>query len=221
MAGCCSGTGSPPDRRRPDICPALRGGWPQRRYHRVVLDYLIGRGTPFLVLPTPDSVSVEQTAAEHGISIKESVRTEVVVGRMGTALMVIPAERVLDLDLARAAMNDREARLATHAEIRERCADCEPGAVPPLSMLFRAPMYVDPAVPQLQQVVFPLGRPGVIVCMQREELFRDDPYAVAPLTKESHIPEPLIAPSRRRILTDDDLLPVHIAEQRRRTVGVA
>ncbi len=186
-----------------------------------MLDYLIGRGTPFLVLPAPDSISVERAVAEHGISIQESVRTEVMVGRLGAALMVIPAERVLDLDLARAALDDREARLATHAEVREHCADCEPGAVPPLSMLFKAPMYVDPAVSLLRQIVFPLGRSGVIVCMEREELFRDDPYAVAPLTRESHIPEPMIAPSRRRILTDDDLLPVHIEEQRRRTVGVA
>ncbi len=180
-----------------------------------MLDYLVGRGTPFLVLPVPDASSLEGAAAAHGVLVSELVRTELVIGRMGPALMVIPAARSLDLELVRAVLGDPQARLATHVEIRRHCMDCDPGAVPPFSMLFRAPMYVDPAVTELHQIVFAAGRAGVVVCMQREELFRDDPYVVAALTQESYIPQPLIAPSRRRVLTDEDLVPVHLAKRQR------
>ncbi|HEY7477798.1 MAG TPA: YbaK/EbsC family protein [Actinomycetota bacterium] len=179
-----------------------------------VLDYLLGRGLPFLVLPAPDVVSVADTIAAHGVNEGDVVRTEVMIGLMGPALMVVPGSRYLDLELAQVALQDPGARFATHAEIRSLAPDCEIGAVPPLSLFLLAPMFVDPAVAEMSKVVFPAGRNNVLIRMEREDLFRDDPYVVVALTRESYVPEPLLAPSRRQVLADDeDLLPVHLSEQ--------
>jgi len=128
--------------------------------------------------------------------------------------MVVPAARYLYLELAQKALQDPGARFATHAEIRSLAPGCDIGAVPPLSLFLLAPMFVDPAVADLRQIVFPAGRNNVLVCMEREHLFRDDPYVVVALTRESYVPEPLVARSRRPVLSDDeDLVPVHLAEQ--------
>lgn len=180
-----------------------------------VLDYLLGRGRPFLVLPEPQAPTVRETAEAHGIELSEVIRTEVVIADAGPALMLVPSTSYLDLELAKRAVGDPAARLATHAEIRSFAPGCDVGAVPPMSLLLSAPMYVDTSVAELVQVIFPAGRFGVLVCMEREDLFRDDPYVVVPLTRASCVPEPPLPPSSRRaVLADGDLQPVHVAEQR-------
>lgn len=187
-----------------------------------VVEYLQGRGAPFLVLPCPEARRIEETAEMHGIAPAELVRTEVVIARSGPTLMVVPAGRFLDLEVAQKVLQDPGARPATHGELRSFAQDCDVNGIPPLSLYLLAPMVVDPAVADLPQLVFAAGRPSLLVCMQREDLFADDPFVVAPLTRESYVPEPLIAPSRRPVLTDEDLLPVHLAEhQRDRSVDVA
>jgi prolyl-tRNA editing enzyme YbaK/EbsC (Cys-tRNA(Pro) deacylase) len=178
-----------------------------------VMDYLIGRGLSFLVLPDPSSVTADEAARAHRMEIDELVRTEVVLGKNGPCLLVVPATRYLDLALAQRALGDPTARPATHAEIRAFAPGCDIGAVPPLSLWLRAPMYVDPVVADREQLVFPAARANVLVCVQREELFRDDPYVVVALTRESFVPDPAIAPSRRSLLSDAELLPVHLAQQ--------
>jgi prolyl-tRNA editing enzyme YbaK/EbsC (Cys-tRNA(Pro) deacylase) len=135
--------------------------------------------------------------------------------------MVVPADRYLDLDLAQRALQDPGARSATHTEIRALAPSCDIGAVPPSSLFVLAPMFVDPAVADRTQVVFPAGRNNVLVCMEREDLFRDDPYVVVALTRESYVPEPLVAPSRRPVLSDQELVPVHLSDQRDRPADVA
>jgi prolyl-tRNA editing enzyme YbaK/EbsC (Cys-tRNA(Pro) deacylase) len=179
----------------------------------IVLDYLQGRGAPFLVLPKPESASVEDTAAAHTIRTDELIRGDVLIGRGGPALLVVPWNRSLSLDLARKALGDPTARLATDAEIASVADGAEPGAVPPLPLLFMLPMYVDPAVAAMPQAVFPAGRASLLICMQREELFGADPYVVAPLTHGSDVAPEALPPARKRAVTAKDLLPVHLSRR--------
>lgn len=176
-----------------------------------VIDYLVGRGIAFLVFPHPAAVTVSDTARAHGMDPGELVRTEVVMGEAGPALMVVPNARYLDLELVCTALRDPEARQATHSEVRSLAPSCDIGAVPPLSLYVMAPMYVDPAVADREQLVFAGGRVTTIVIVQRADLLRDDPYVIAPLTRESAVPEPALSPSRRQILSDETLTPVHLA----------
>lgn len=182
-----------------------------------VVDHLLDRGRPFLVLPSPGATSVRATAEAHGVDMREVIRTEVLITAGGPVLLLLPASRPLDLELARAAAGDRDARLATHAEIRSFAPGCEVRSVPPLSLLVPAPTIVDPWLAGLAQVVFPAGRCGVLVCMDREDLLGDDPYVVAPLTQVGAVDDPPAPPpARHALLADDDLVPVHVAEERTR-----
>lgn len=179
-----------------------------------VLDYLVGRGRPFLVLPEPQATSVREAAVAHGVDLAGVIRTEVVIAASGPALMLVPSTHYLDLEMAQAVVGDPRARLATYDEIRSFAPGCDLGAVPPMALLLLAPMYVDPSVADLAQVVFPAGRYGLLVRMDREDLFRDDPYVVVPLTRATAVSIPPPPPSSRRaVLSDDGLLPVHVAER--------
>ena len=169
-----------------------------------VHEYLQGRSIAFLVLSNPEATSLDETACRHGIPPADLVRVVVVAGRLGKAMMVIPAARELDLDLAREALADPEATRVSDLEMRLTygCVD----AMPPLGLYYLLPMYVDLAVAELDQVVFAAERPQVAICLEATELFRDDPVVIAPLTPES-------AALLEREPAEDPMtaLPVHLA----------
>jgi prolyl-tRNA editing enzyme YbaK/EbsC (Cys-tRNA(Pro) deacylase) len=156
-----------------------------------VLDYLRGRSVPFVVFPDPESDLAEQTAERHGITVDELVRTEVVSNRFGLALMVVPWARRLDVGLARRAMNDPDARLATREERVTRVPEFDADSWPPLGLFLLMPTFVDREVAGRDQVVFPAGKPGTLVCLQTDELFGDDPVVITALTDETMKQEPV------------------------------
>lgn len=146
----------------------------------VVLDYLQGRGVVFTVIPR---------AAEEGVParVPEEIvaKTVVMIANNAPALLVIPASRAVDMALVIAAVGDPGARQATASELERRFPDYEVGALPPLSMLLLTPMFVDPAVMEREEIVFPAGRHDIAVKMATGDLIGNDPVVVAPLTAES------------------------------------
>lgn len=150
-----------------------------------VMDYLQGRGVIFTVIPHPKTVTAAGEA--HAVHVSEDLvaKTIVVIANYGPALMVIPASRWLDLELAAGAVGDPQMRLATERELERQFPDYELGALPPLSMMLQAPMYVDPSVAQRDEIVFAAGRQDVSIRMSTADLFGTDPIVVTPLTAES------------------------------------
>jgi Ala-tRNA(Pro) deacylase len=145
-----------------------------------VLQYLQGRGVVFTVIPRSASTDVVRAIAPDDLV----VHTTVVIANYGPALLVLPAGRALDADLAAAAVGDPDARLATPQELERYFPEYEVGALPPLSMLLLAPMYVDPAVVDRDEIVFAAGRHDVAVKMSTSDLVGRDPVVIAPLTAE-------------------------------------
>jgi prolyl-tRNA editing enzyme YbaK/EbsC (Cys-tRNA(Pro) deacylase) len=88
-------------------------------------------------------LSVDEARA-LGIEVGEVLKTLAVRTGSGYALVVIPASRRLDLHLAREALGDNRARLASEEELGRDFPDYELGAPPPLGALLDAPVYVDP-----------------------------------------------------------------------------
>ena len=181
-----------------------------------VIDHLLMQRIPFVVLPAPKARSLREAAAVHGVDLDELIRTEVIVTTGGPVAVVIGAGATFDLSFARAAVRDAGARMATVAEIRAMARDCEVGALPPLSRYLVVPVYVDTPVVALEQVVFPAGRSSVLVCMRRADLFLAEPVTVAALTGAAVVEEPelsVVAPTRRIVLTDAELVPAHMVGQ--------
>jgi Ala-tRNA(Pro) deacylase len=150
-----------------------------------VFDYLQGRGAVFTVIPHPRA---EIASGAHALPYSEDevVKTVVVMADFGPALMVVPASGRLDLDLATGATADPGARLATERELTRAFPDYEPGALPPLSMLLLAPMFVDPAVAERDTIVFAAGREDVSIRMETRDLFGTDPVVITPLRANDH-----------------------------------
>jgi prolyl-tRNA editing enzyme YbaK/EbsC (Cys-tRNA(Pro) deacylase) len=156
-----------------------------------VLDYLRGRGVPFLVLPHPDATTAEETAERHSIDPDEMVRTVVMSNRFGHALMVVPWTRQLDPTLARRAMNDPRATATPADERTALSGEFDPDLWPPLGLFLLLPTFVDSVVADREQIVFPAGKPTTLVCVQTEELFGEDPVVITTLTSDSMKAEPM------------------------------
>ena len=151
-----------------------------------VLEYLQGRGQVFTVIPRPRTPTDGRARASH-VPPELIVKTTVAMANEGLAVLVIPASRRLDLELLPEVLGDPRARLATERELERQFPDYEPGALPPLSMLLLAPLYVDPAVVERSEVVFAAGRQDVSIKMSTRDLFGNDPVVIAPLTAESRV----------------------------------
>jgi prolyl-tRNA editing enzyme YbaK/EbsC (Cys-tRNA(Pro) deacylase) len=170
-----------------------------------VIEYLRGRGAPFMVLPYPEGSSPEETAIHQGVDLDALVDTVVMESRDGRALMAVPATRELDLALAREALGDPDARRASPLELRYHPSGYVPGAWPPLGFHLELPLYADPAVADLDEVVFPIGEPTALVQISAHELFRGDPVVIVSLTKASKALEPMPKP-------EADVIPLHLME---------
>jgi Ala-tRNA(Pro) deacylase len=148
-----------------------------------VLDYLQGRGAPFTVIPPLPLARLRHESRDARVPEELLVRTVVVMTAEGPALAVIPSEHRLDLEQVARAVGDRGARLATESEVERRWG-CETGAVPPLPLLLRASLFVDPAVLLREEIAFAAGRRDLLVRMTTDDLFGTDLLVVAPLTLE-------------------------------------
>lgn len=170
-----------------------------------VIEYLRGRGAPFMVLPHAEASSATETAIHQGVDLDALVETVVMESREGRALMAVPATRELDLGLAREALGDPDARRASPLELRYHPSGYIPGSWPPLGFHLELPLYADPAIADLDEVVFPIGEPTALVQISSHELFRGDPVVIVALTLQSRALEPLEAPGA-------DVIPLHLLE---------
>jgi Ala-tRNA(Pro) deacylase len=146
-----------------------------------VTDYLTRRGVSFEVADHPRAVTSMEEARALGITADEVVKTVVLTTHEGPALLVVPASRRLDLRLAREAVGDPAARLATEGELQQAFSQCELGALPPLGSLLGVPAFLDPEVLEHDTVMFAAGTQTESVKARPADVFRDEQVRVTPL----------------------------------------
>jgi Ala-tRNA(Pro) deacylase len=148
-----------------------------------VTDYLDRSGVGYEVAEHPRAVTSMAEANALGITADEVVKTVVLITDRGPALVVAPASRRLDLRLAREAVGDHAARLASEEELQRSFSECELGALPPLGSLLGAPVFVDPEVLEHDTVMFAAGTQTQSIKARCADLFRREQVQVIPVTR--------------------------------------
>jgi Ala-tRNA(Pro) deacylase len=146
-----------------------------------VHEHLTRHGVTFESIPHRQAFTSIAEARALGIDADEVLKTVAVRVTEGHALLVIPATCRLDMHLVQAAVGDRQARLATEAELRRDFPDVELGALPPLGSLLGAPVFVDPVVLEHDTVVFAAGSQIQSVKVTTADLFGCEQATTAPL----------------------------------------
>src|SRR6516165_7606344 len=150
-----------------------------------VTGHLETRGVPFGPIAHQKVYTSIAEARVLGIDASEVLKTVAVRVAGGYALMAVPATCRLDMHLARAAVGDRDARLATEEELLRDFPDFELGALPPLGSLLGAPLFIDQQVLQHETVVFAAGSQTESVRLRTADLLQHEQVTALPLIKHA------------------------------------
>lgn len=152
----------------------------------IVTDLLDKRGVTFEVIPHGQAYTSIAEATALGIAADEVLKALVLDTSLGHALAVVPGSRRLHMRRVEKALGDKHVRLATEEEIEKSFPGYELGdALPPIGSLFGIQTFVDPDVMEHDTVVFAAGSQMESVKLRTEDLFRDEPVTIAPLTRYS------------------------------------
>ena len=98
----------------------------------------------------------EVAAAEH-LAAREVAKVVVVSADNAYHMVVLPANRALDLTELRKSLGFAQARLATEQELGWLFPECDLGAMPPFGNLYNMPVYVDSGLAQDDWIAFNAG----------------------------------------------------------------
>ena len=100
--------------------------------------------------------AADLATADH-VPPSEVAKTVVLRSGERCLLAVLPATRHLDLQRLRALAEDPKLRLATEGELATLFPECELGAIPPISELWGAPVWVDDSLGREEETAFSGG----------------------------------------------------------------
>jgi Ala-tRNA(Pro) deacylase len=95
-------------------------------------------------------------SAEH-LPAREVAKIVVAYGDGHFMMLVVPANRQVDLNEVKHAIGLKHVRLASEAELLRLFPDCEVGAMPPVGNLYDMPLYLDADLAKEDIIAFPGG----------------------------------------------------------------
>jgi len=113
----------------------------------------------------------EVASAEH-LPAGEVAKTVVVWGDNGFAMLVLPANMVIDFQELRTALDLTHVRLATENELGELFPDCDLGAMPPFGALYKMPVFIDSSLLRDESIAFNAGTHRDVIRMKMEDYKR-------------------------------------------------
>jgi Ala-tRNA(Pro) deacylase len=126
---------------------------------------------PYSLITHETAYTAQGAAATMQVSGKELAKTVVLWADKEMILAVLPAPNHVKLNKLAAEVG-KPLRLATEQEFSNRFPDCEPGAMPPIGLLYNLPVYVDESLAADETIVFNAGTHHDAVRMRYEDFVR-------------------------------------------------
>jgi Ala-tRNA(Pro) deacylase len=118
---------------------------------------LDSRQIPYSLTHHRAAIRASELAHVEHLPAWEVAKTVVVLGDEHFLIVVVPADRQVDLQEVRSALNLKEIRLATEQELVDLFPDCELGAMPPIGILYHLPVYLDADLANETMITFNAG----------------------------------------------------------------
>ncbi len=148
-----------------------------------VKEFLDNQGIDYEIILHRRADTARGTASASHIPASKLAKTVItkVDGRL--QMVVLPADRQLDLALLKATTGARSVALANEAEFQSSFPGCEPGAMPPFGNLYGLPVWVDEEIAANAQMVFNAGTHTELVRLAYPDFARLVAPRVAWLTR--------------------------------------
>jgi Ala-tRNA(Pro) deacylase len=122
-----------------------------------VTDYLENNYVPYEVIVHPERFTAEGTARIEHVPECEFAKVVMLKVEDRNIMMVVPANRKVDLLKVSEYFKTNAARIEEEQEFISLFPDCEVGAMPPLGKLYQVPCFVDVELIAHEQVHFNAG----------------------------------------------------------------
>ncbi|MBZ5724303.1 MAG: YbaK/EbsC family protein [Acidobacteriia bacterium] len=146
-------------------------------------DLLQTNQVPFTQTTHPTAFTAREVASAEHLPAREVAKTVVIFGDGRFHMIVIPANRVVDLQEVRLALGLTHVRLATEDELAKLFPDCELGAMPPFGSLYGMAVYFDGSLNGDDTIAFNAGTHRDVVHMRTEDYLRLAQPAVVTLAR--------------------------------------
>lgn len=108
-----------------------------------VRDYLTEHGVDFEAHTHPVAYTTSEVAEAEDVPGNEMAKVVMLMAGDELVMVVVPGDRMVDLEKAAAALDVADVRLAEEDEFSPSFPDCEGGAEPPFGTLYDVPTLVD------------------------------------------------------------------------------
>ena len=105
----------------------------------------------------PRAFTAQEIAATQHITGRAMAKVVILNVDGSLAMAVLPSNRLVDLELAKAGLAGTNVSLATEEQFATIFPECELGAMPPFGNLFGLPVIVDPALERYESIFFNAG----------------------------------------------------------------
>lgn len=128
-------------------------------------EYLNRRGVKYLSIQHSPTFTAPEIAASAHIAGRDFAKTVIVKIDGDPAMVVLPANRKIDLVDLREMLLTHDVVLATEAEFRDLFPDCKVGAMPPFGNLYGLPVYVAQSLAEESEIAFNAGNHSEVIKM--------------------------------------------------------
>jgi Ala-tRNA(Pro) deacylase len=134
---------------------------------------LAGEGVEWEVIKHPTAYTAAEEAAASHISGYEWAKTVIFLTKEDEAIMaVLPASYHVNTQALEGLVGSGALRLAEESEFSGLYPNCEPGAMPPLGVLYNQKVYVDERLAEDEKIVFNAGNHTEAVRMRYADFER-------------------------------------------------
>jgi Ala-tRNA(Pro) deacylase len=119
--------------------------------------YLRENGVGFEVKTHSQAFTMQEVAAALHVPGSQVAKVVIVCADDKKVMLVLPAPYRMNIDLVRAVVDAKKARLAKEEEFSDLFPDCATGAMPPFGNLYGVPVYVDRSMAEEPDMVFRVG----------------------------------------------------------------
>lgn len=136
-----------------------------------VRTYLMEHGVQYETHSHPTAYTTAETAAAEHVPGEQMAKVVLLKADDRLVMAVVPGNRMVDLDKAKAALNAGDLDLADEKDFAPVFADCEAGAEPPFGILYEVPMIVDDGM-KTDSITFAAGSHDETITMALDDYLR-------------------------------------------------
>src|SRR5690349_12461820 len=138
-------------------------------YSTKLQQFLERNEVPYKHTVHPVAYTAREVAAAEHLPAREVAKVVIVSTDDSYQMVVLPANRALDLTELRSTLGFSHARLATEQELSRLFPDCDIGAMPPFGNLYNMPVYVDSGLARDEWIAFNAGSHVDVIRMRFED----------------------------------------------------